>query len=139
MIKKFHGIKLNSLTNDILNFWEKDFDQAIEKHIKFLKDNLEFQNEYSSKFSTILQEMEIFQNEENDETREDNQEDGQDNPSNDDQENNSEDSKDQNKQEETEASLDSDYDVDEYKLDEQLVDTDSDQESNEQESYYRLP
>ena len=132
MIKKFHGIKLNSLTNDILNFWEKDFDQAIEKHIKFLKDNLEFQNEYSSKFSTILQEMEIFQNEENDETKEDNQEDGQDNPSNDDQENNSEDSKDQNKQEETKASLDSDYDVDEYKLDEQLVDTDSDQESNEQ-------
>ena len=32
--------------------------------------------------------------------------------------------KDQNKDEETEASLDSDYDIDEYKLDEQLVDTD---------------
>ena len=39
---------------------------------------------------------------------------------------------DSNKEEETEASLDSDYDIDEYKLDEQLVDTDSDQQSNEQ-------
>ena len=40
MLKKFHGIKLNNLTNTMLNFWEKDFDQAIEKHIKFLKENL---------------------------------------------------------------------------------------------------
>mgnify|MGYP001456069990 CR=1 FL=1 len=43
-----------------------------------------------------------------------------------------EDQKDQNQKEETEASLDSDYDIDEYKLDEQLVDTDSDKQSNEQ-------
>ena len=28
--------------------------------------------------------------------------------------------------------LDSDYDIDEYKLDEQLIDTDSDKQSNEQ-------
>ena len=42
----------------------------IQKHIKFLKENLENQNKYSSKFSKILQEMEIFQNEDNDETKE---------------------------------------------------------------------
>ena len=36
------------------------------------------------------------------------------------------------KEQETEASLDSDYDIDEYKLDEQLVDTDSDKQSSEQ-------
>ncbi len=132
MLKKFHGIKLNSLTNNILNFWEKDFDQAIEKHINFLKENLEYQRKYSTKFSEILQEMEIFHNEDNDESKEDNQEDGQNNPSNDDQQNESEDKKDQNKEEETEASLDSDYNIDEYSLDEQLVDTNSDQQSNEQ-------
>ena len=129
MLKKFHGIELNSLTNNMLNFWEKDFDQVIKKHIKFLKENLEYQNKYSSKFSEILQEMEIFQNEDDEEN---NQEDGQDNPSNNDQESDSEDKKDQNKEEETEASLDTDYNIEEYKLDEQLVDTDSDQQSNEQ-------
>ena len=132
MLKKFHNIKLNSLTNNMLNFWEKDFDQAIENHINFLKSNLESQNEYSSKFSEILQKMEIFQNEENEEEKNDNQENENQNPSNDDQENDSENKKDQNKDQETEASLDSDYDIDEYKLDEQLVDTDSDKQNNEQ-------
>ena len=132
MLKKFHGIKLNSLTNNMLHFWEKDFDKVIEKHIKFLEENLEYQNKYSSKFSEILQEMEIFQNEDNEETKEENQDNGQNNPSNDDSESDSEDKKEQNKEEETETSLDSDYDIDEYKLDEQLVDTDSDQQSNEQ-------
>jgi len=132
MLKKFHNIKLNKLANNILNYWEKDFDQVVEKHIDFLQENLESQNEYSSKFSEILQEMDIFQNEDNEESKEENQDDGQNNPSNDDQESDTDDKKDQNKEEETEASLDSDYDIDEYKLDEQLVDTDSDQQSNEQ-------
>ena len=132
MLKKFHNIKLNSLTNNMLNFWEKDFDQAIEEHVKFLKENLDSQNNYSSKFSEILEKMEIFQNEENEDKNENNNENEQQNPSSDDQENDSEDKKDQNKEEETEASLDSDYDIDEYKLDEQLVDTDSDKQSNEQ-------
>ena len=132
MLKKFHDIKLNSLTNNMLNFWEKDFDNAIEKHIKFLKENLESQNNYSTKFSEILEKMEIFQNEENDEENSDNQENEQQNPSNNDQNDNSEEDKNQNKKEETEASLDSDYDIDEYKLDEQLVDTESEKQSNEQ-------
>ena len=131
MLKKFHGIKLNLLTSNMLNFWEKDFDKALENHIDFLKENLESQDKYSSKFSEILQEMDILQNEENEETKEDNHDDDQNNPSNDDQENDNEDKKEQNKDEETEANLDSDYDIDEYKLDEQLVDTDSDQQSKE--------
>ena len=132
MLKKFHNIKLNKLTSDMLNYWEKDFDQVVEKHLDFLKENLESQNKYSSKFSELLQEMDIFQNEDNEETKEENQDDGQNNPANDDQQSDAYDKKDQNKEEETEASLDSEYDIDEYKLDEQLVDTDSDQQSNEQ-------
>jgi cobaltochelatase CobT len=132
MLKKFHNIKLNTSSNDMLKFWEKEFDQAIHEHIEFLKKNLEYQDEYSSKFSEILQKMEIFQNEENDETRNEEENEGQNNPPNDDKESNSEDNKDQNDEEETQASLDSDYDIDEYKLDEQLVDTESDQKNSEQ-------
>ena len=132
MLKKFHNIKLNTLTENMLRFWEKEFDKVINKHIDFLKDNLEFQNEYSSKFSEILEEMQIFENEENEETNEENQENNQNNSSNDDENNEAEDQKDQNKEEETETSLDSSYDIDEYKLDEQLFDTDSEKQSNEQ-------
>ena len=68
MLKKFHNIKLNPLTSNMLSFWENDFDKVIEKHIEFLKENLEHQIKYSSKFSEIFKEMEIFQNEDNDET-----------------------------------------------------------------------
>ena len=132
MLKNFHNIKLNSLTSKMLSFWEKDFNQSIDEHINYLKDNIEDQNIYNSKFSKILQEMDIFQTEDNDQTENENQDDGQNNPSNDENENENEDKKDQDKNEETEASLDSDYDIDEYKLDEQLVDTDSDKESSEQ-------
>ena len=35
MLKKFHDIKLNSLTSKMLNFWEKDFDEVIDKHVDF--------------------------------------------------------------------------------------------------------
>ena len=132
MLKNFHNIKLNSLTSKMLSFWEKDFDQSIKEHLKFLKDNLENQNEYSSKFSELLQGLDIFQTENETESNEENPDNGQDNPSNDDQESENKDQKDQKKEEETEAGLDSDYDIDDYKMDEQLVDTDSDQQSSEQ-------
>ncbi len=132
MLKNFYNLKLNSLCLKMLNFWEKEFDQSIKKHISFLKDNFENQNAYSSKFSQILQDMDIFHNDDNEETKEENKDEGQDNPSNDNQESDTDDQKDENKEKETEASLDSDYNIDEYKLDEQLVDTDSDQYSSEQ-------
>jgi cobaltochelatase CobT len=132
MLKNFYDIKLNSLSSKMLNFWEQEFDQSISKHINFLKNNFEDQNAYCAKFSKLLQDMDIFQTEDNEETKENNQDEGRDNPSNDDQESEAEDQKDKNKEQETEASLDSDYDIDEYKLDEQLVDTDSDKQSSEQ-------
>ncbi len=132
MLKNFHNIKLNSLTTKMLNFWEKDFDKSIFEHIEFFKQNLEDQNIYSSKFSKILQEMDIFQSEENEEKKDENQEDNQENQSNENDENEDEDKKNPDKQDETDASLDSDYNIDEYKLDEQLVDTESDKENSEQ-------
>ena len=132
MLKKFHNIKLNSTSNNMLDFWEKDFDKVIDRHINFLKENMEHQEKYSSKFSELLQDMDIFQSDDNEEIREESKESEQNNPSNDDQNNDSEDKKDQNKEEETSASIDSDYDIDEFKLDEQLVDTDSDQQNSEQ-------
>ena len=132
MLKKFHNIKLNSLTANMLNFWEKDFDQAIDEHFDFLKENLEYQQKYSSKFSEILQEMDIFQTDEADESKEENSKQGQDNPSNDDQNSENDDDKDQHLQDQNEATMESDYDIDEYKLDEQLIDADSENQTNDQ-------
>ena len=132
MLKNFHNIKLNSLTSKMLNFWEKDFDKSIFEHIDFFKQNLEDQNIYSSKFSQILQEMDIFQSEENEEKKDENPEDNTENQSSENDDSEDEDKKDPDKQDETEASLDSDYNIDEYKLDEQLVETESDEQNSEQ-------
>jgi len=132
MLKNFHQIKLNPLTAKMLNFWEKDFEQSIEKHKKFLQENLENQDNYGTRFSQILEEMDIFQSEEDQEKKEENQDQEQNNPSNDDQEKDKEDNKDENNEQETQATLDADYNVDEFNLDEQLSDTESDEQSSEQ-------
>ena len=132
MLKNFHQIKLNPLTSKILNFWENDFEKSIDKHKKFLQENLEDQNNYSSRFSEILNEMNIFQSEQEDERKEENQDQRQDNPSNDDQDKEAEDNKDENNDQETQATLDADYNVDEFNLDEQLSDSETDEQSSEQ-------
>ena len=132
MLKKFHKIKLNPLTSSMLSFWEKDFEDSIEKHREFLINNLENQNAYASKFSQILEEMDIFQNDEDNEKEEENKDQSQDKPSNDDQNNDNEDKKDENNEQETQASLDSDYSIDEFNLDEQLNEVETDEQNSEQ-------
>jgi cobaltochelatase CobT len=131
MLKNFHKIKLNSLSSKILNFWEKDFEKSINKHKKFLQENLENQNNYSSRFSEILKEMDVFQGEEDDKKEEKNQDQHQDNPSNDDKDSESGDNKDENNDQQTEASLNADYNVDEFNLDNQLSDSESDEQGSE--------
>jgi cobaltochelatase CobT len=132
MLKNFHQIKLNHLTSKMLNFWEKDFEKSIGKHKKFLQENLENQDNYSYKFSEILDEMDIFQNEQEDERKEENQDQGQDNPSNDDQDKENQDNKDENNEQETQATLDADYNIDDFNLDDQLSDCETDDQSSEQ-------
>ena len=132
MLKNFHKITLNPLTSRMLDFWEKDFENSIEKHREFLMNNLEDQNIYSSRFSQILEEMDIFESDEDNEKEEENQDQGQDNPSNDDQNSDNEDNKDENNDQETQASLDADYSIDEFSLDEELNEVESDEKSSEQ-------
>ena len=130
MLKNFHQIKLNAFSNKILKFWEKDFEKSINKHKKFLQENLEDQNNYSTRFSKILEEMSIFQSENDDEKNEENKDQAQDNPSTDDQDNNAEDNKDENKDQETQAALDADYNIDELNSNEEHSDNVSDEQSS---------
>ena len=61
MLKYFFDITLNPLSNKILSFWEKEFNSSLSKHINYLSKNIENQEKYNSKFSKILQEMDIFE------------------------------------------------------------------------------
>ena len=128
MLKNFFDIKLNSLTAKMLNFWEKDFNLSIGEHIDFLNKNLEHQDNYSSKFLEILEGMNIFNSENNEDKNKENE---QDNKSDNNDENQSETKEDKNKQDQTLAILDSDFNLDENQMNEQLVDADSSKENSE--------
>ena len=133
MLKNFLGIKLNSVSEKILSYWEKDFKSSLNKHIEYLNNNLENQETYNSKFSEILQNMEIFESENNQEkeekTQENNDQDKNNQNKNDSDENyNSDrDSENDNLREGVEGIDDNS----EFKLDDQLVDADSEKNDSE--------
>ena len=132
MLKNFHNIKLNSNTIKILNVWEKDFDKSIFNHIEFLKKNLSDQNTYSAHFSKILEEMDIFEPDDNKNPNEENQEDNQNSLSNENDESDNQDKIDRDQHKETEASLVSDYEIDQYELDENLMESESENQNSDQ-------
>ena len=132
MLKNFYKINLNSLNEKILSYWENDFDKSLKKHINFLLENLENQDIYNSKVSEILQNLDIFDDTNESKNQEDQQNDN--NEADADQNNTDTDSdnNEENKQrEESEESFDSEYDFNEHKIDEQVVDTDSEKQSSE--------
>ena len=131
MLKNFYKIQLNSVSSKILSFWEKDFDKSINKHLNFLKENLENQEKYNEKFSEILQKMDILNSEETEQHNEQNDKNEQENQTNNKEENNQTDNNDQEKDQESELKSDSDYEIDEYKIDDQLIDTESSKENFE--------
>ena len=131
MLKNFFDIKLIPLSEKILSFWENDFKTSLDKHLNYLNKNLENQEIYNSKFSQLLQEMEIFKSENYDEEENQKNEDEQNNNPNRDAENESQSDQEKSQQEQDQNGIDADYDLDEYRMDEQLVDTDSDKQSSE--------
>ena len=128
MLKNFLNIKLNTLSTKILSFWKKDFDSSLSNHIKFLYKNIENQEIYNSKFSEILEKMNIFdtqnENEENESQKNENNE----NYNN--EQDQSEEEQEKNKQDENQNRIDAYNDLNEYSMSEQLVDTDSEKQSS---------
>ena len=132
MLKNFFDIKLNSLSENILNFWEKDFDSSFSKHINYLKKNIENQKNYNSKFSEILESMDILTSEKNedDKQNEENNNQQEENP-NKDASDKSEGDQENNDVTEDQNGIDMDYEISQHEINEQLVDTDSEKESSE--------
>ena len=131
MLKRFMNINLNPLSSKILSFWEKDFNLSIDKHIDFLKKNLENQKNYSSKFTEIFKNMDIFNSEDNENKNDDkNKETDQENKSDGKDESQS-DQEEEKKQDETQTGIDAAYDLSEHQLDENMDDTDAAKENLE--------
>jgi len=131
MLKKFFNLELNAVSSKMLSFWEKDFTSSIDKHLDYLNKNLENQDNYGLKFSKILENMEIF-NSNNDENNEDDEKDNeQENKSENNDDSQSDSKENENKQDETQTSLDAGFDLDNQQMDEYLENFDSFNESTE--------
>jgi len=131
MLKNFLGIKLNSFSEKILSYWEKDFKSSFEKHFSYLKKNIENQDNYNSKLSEILQQMKIFESENDDENQENKENENLNNENNNQDSQNQTQNEEEKRKEEDQNGLDGEYDLNESRIDEQLVDTDSDKQSAE--------
>jgi len=132
MLNKFFKLELNDVSTKMLDFWKKEFDESIDKHFDFLSKNLEDQNNYSLKFSEILENMDVFasNNEENNEEN-DEQENEQDNKSENDNDGQSDEKEEENNQDDSQTSLDAGFDLSDQQMEEQLEDSDSLKESAE--------
>jgi len=130
MLKKFFGINLSSLSEKMLSFWEKDFEVSFDKYLSYLNENIENQEKYNSKFSEILDKMEIFDSDKNQENQE-NQENENQSKDSDNQDSQGEGEQEKREGQEDQNGMDADYDLNEFKLDEQLLDTNSKDQSSE--------
>ena len=129
MLKNFLNIKLNTLSSKVLSFWEKDFDHSINDQIEFLHNNIENQAIYNSRFSEILEKMGIFDS--IDENEKNESQENQNNNENENNQNQSDENQEKNQKEEDQNGLDGDYDFDDHSINEQLVDTASEDQSSE--------
>ena len=130
MLKNFLNIKPNQLCEKILGFWESEFKNSFGKHLNYLKQNLEDQELYSSKFCEILKELDFLEKDEEEKNEENQQENDQNNQQNADSNNETDEKQSQNETENQSLS-DADLDVNEFRMEEQLFDTESDQQSSE--------
>jgi len=126
MLKKFFKLELSVESSRVLSFWEKDFNSSIEKHIEFLNKNMEDQNNYSSKFSEILENMDVMSSNNEKNKDEDNERgDKQDNKSENNDDDKSDGKEEENKQDEIQSSLDVGFDLSDQQVEEQLEDSES--------------
>jgi len=130
MLDKFLEIKLETDALKLLSFWEKELKESFDKHLSYLNKNLENQENYNSKFSEILENMEIFDNEDNEEKKETQEDNNQDNSSpNEDNQNNSDNSEEKKEDDSINEGMDGLDDVNEFRLDDQII---SDENENQQ-------
>ena len=130
MLKHFLKIEPNPLCEKILKFWDDEFKNIFGRHINYLKNNLDNQELYSSKFNEILKELDFLEKEdekENDENKQENDKNNQQSADSSDETNENQ----KQKESEDQSVSDTDLDMSEFRMEEQLFDTESDQQSSE--------
>ena len=129
MMKNFAAVELGDQVDKVLEYYKKNFNNKMLVHMSFLKKNINNQDVYNSKFSEIINELQLENNNDDKTQKENNEEEPEDNNSsnNDTQE---EENKLDTKQQDQKL-VDQDYEVSDFRIDEQINDIDANENSNE--------
>ena len=118
LIKNFLNIKMSKMSQEILEEWEHRFDEIFFQNLNFLKDNVNNQEIYNSKISTLIKELDFIDNTDSTQNETKNDEDKKEAESKDQNESNTDiedNTTDKIKPQE-------EFDVSEFRIDEQLSD-----------------
>ena len=129
LLKNFLNLKLTKLSEKILSFWEKHFNEKLNHKLDLLKNNFYDQNTYNSIFSELIESLDIADTQENEKNEEKNKDDNKDK---DNQSAQSEEKEQKNPLEMDQNVLEGDYNINDLKIDQKLSEgeTDSDSEHN---------
>jgi len=131
ILEKFFRFQLNKNSQKFLGYWKEDFEKTFNNHLDYLKKNIENQDNFNSKFSQLLEKLDIFENTQ-DQQNSNNQE-NQDLGNNDSTNKDDNDEKSENSEEKSDDQLsaESDYDVSQFRIDEDKDQTEDSGESLE--------
>ncbi len=124
MLNKFFNIKHNMNSNKKFHLYEKKFKENIDCEINFLMENLENQEAYNFKFSKILQNLDIFENEDG---QTENKEKDERNTQSNGTDNEAEDQKkaDDSSMDDINTDITTESDLTEFRMDDSFLDTDA--------------
>ena len=134
ILENFFKLNLNKNSLKVLNYWRKDFDKNFKNHLNYLKQNIENQNNYNLKFSNLLEKMDIFdenQNQQSNQNQDNQNSANNDNSKNDDNDNNNNASE---EKVEDQSISETDYDVNQFRMQENSDQTDNTSENLERVS-----
>ena len=131
MLKNFFDIKLNKISDKKLNFWEKDLNNSFKNNINYLSENLENQEVYNSKFSEILQDLDIFDSENDKKEEENNKNEDQEDQKINENEESSNELDETGKEEQSQSAMDSEHDQNDFKIDQNIDDDSNDKQNSE--------
>ena len=118
LIKNFLNIKMSKMSQEILEEWENRFNEIFFQNLNFLKENVKNQEIYNSKISTLIKELDFIDNTDSTQNETKNDEDKKEAESKDQNESNTDiedNTTDKIKPQE-------EFDVSEFRIDEQLSD-----------------
>ncbi len=131
ILEKFFKLTLNKISLEILGYWRKEFDKNFKNHLNYLEQNIENQENYNSKFSNLFEKMDIFndnQSQQNNQNQDNHNSANDDNTIND---NNNESNDTSDEKIEDKSSAETDYDVNQFRMEEDLDQADDSGDSLE--------